>query len=161
MKNLKARGLKVLSPVLGKYFADFEISSGRGGYLTGTDGKKYLDFSTGIACTVTGHCHPKVTAAIKKQAANLLHICIGVAYYEPYVALAEELQKIAPFKDAMSFFCQSGSEAIEASIKLVKYATKKPGIIAFKGGFHGRTLGALSLTTSKMKYRDGYEPLLP
>jgi 4-aminobutyrate aminotransferase len=161
MNNLKQRGLKVMSPVLGKYFDDFEIKGGKNGYLIGLDGKKYLDFATGIACCVTGHCHPRVTAAIKQQAGTLLHTCIGVAYYEGYVKLAEELQKIAPMKDAQSFFCQSGSEAIEASLKLAKYATKKPGIIAFQGAFHGRTLGALSVTTSKMKYRDGYEPLLP
>jgi 4-aminobutyrate aminotransferase len=161
MSNLKERGLKVMSPVLGKYFDDFAIKGGMGSYLIGQDGKKYLDFATGIACCVIGHCHPKVSAAIKKQADTLLHTCIGVAYYEGYVRLAEELQKIAPMKNAQAFFCQSGSEAIEASLKLAKYATKKPGIIAFQGGFHGRTLGALSVTTSKMKYRDGYEPLLP
>lgn len=161
MKSLKQRGLKVLSPVLGKYFDDFEIKGGKGNYLFGLDGKKYLDFATGIACCIIGHAHPKVVAAIKKQSARLLHACIGVAYYEPYVELAEELQKIAPMKDALAFFCQSGSEAVEASIKLAKYVTKRPGLIAFQGGFHGRTLGALSLTTSKMKYRDGYEPLVP
>jgi 4-aminobutyrate aminotransferase len=161
MKSLKQRGEKVLSPVLGKYFDDFEVKAGKGGYLAGRDGKKYLDFATGIACCVTGHCHPKVVAAIKKQAENLIHTCIGVAYYEPYVKLAEELQKIAPMKKAQAFLCQSGTEAVEAALKLAKYATKKPGIIAFRGGFHGRTLGALSVTTSKMKYREGYEPLLP
>jgi len=150
-----------MSPVLGKYFDDFEIKGAKGGYLIGLDGRKYLDFATGIACCVIGHCHPKVSAAVKKQADTLLHTCIGVAYYEGYVKLAEELQKVAPLKDAQAFFCQSGSEAIESSLKLAKYATKKPGIIAFQGGFHGRTLGALSITTSKMKYRDGYEPLLP
>lgn len=161
MKNLKRRAHSVVSPVLGMYFDDFEIRGGKGGYLLGTDGKKYLDFATGIACCVTGHCHPKVVAAIKKQAQNLLHVCIGVAYYEPYVQLAEEIQKIAPMKKAQVFLCQSGTEAIEAAVKLAKYTTKKPGIVAFQGGFHGRTLGALSITTSKMKYRDGYEPLLP
>jgi len=161
MKNLKKRGEQVMSPVLGKYFNDFEVQSGKGGYLIGLDGKKYLDFATGIACCITGHCHPKVSAAIKKQADLLLHTCIGVAYYEPYVRLAEELAKIAPFPRAQSFFCQSGAEAIEAALKLAKYAAKKPGIIAFQGGFHGRTLGALSVTTSKLKYRAGYEPLLP
>jgi 4-aminobutyrate aminotransferase len=161
MKNLKQRAQSVVSPVLGMYFDDFEVTGGKGGYLFGTDGKKYLDFATGIACCITGHCHPKVVAAIKQQAEKLLHVCIGVAYYEPYVALAEELQKIAPMKKAQVFLCQSGTEAIEAAIKLAKYTTKKPGILAFQGGFHGRTLGALSITTSKMKYRDGYEPLLP
>ena len=161
MKNLKARGQIVLSPVLGKYFDDFEVGSGKGSYLFDVNGKKYLDFASGIACCVTGHCHPRVVAAAKKQTEKLIHTCIGVAYYEPYVKLAEELQKIAPMKKAQAFFCQSGSEAVEAAIKLAKYATKKPGILAFQGGFHGRTLGALSVTTSKMKYREGYEPLLP
>lgn len=161
MKNFKGRGASVLSPVLGKYFDDFEIKGGKGNYLIGTDGKKYLDFASGIACCATGHCHPQVVAAVKKQAGKLIHTCIGVAYYEPYVKLAEELQKIAPMENALSFFCQSGSEAVEAALKLAKYATKKSGIIAFQGAFHGRTLGALSVTTSKMKYRDGYEPLLP
>ncbi|MFH1387145.1 MAG: aminotransferase class III-fold pyridoxal phosphate-dependent enzyme [bacterium] len=161
MKNLKARGQKVLSPVLGKYFDDFEVASGKGSILSGLDGKKYLDFSSGIACTVTGHCHSKVVKAIKTQAEKLLHICIGVAYYEPYVELAEELQKISPIKGAQVFLCQSGSESVEAALKLAKYTTNRPGIIAIKGGFHGRTLGALSATTSKMKYRDHYEPLLP
>jgi 4-aminobutyrate aminotransferase len=160
MKNLKTRGQKVMSPVLGKYFDDFEISGGRGNSLFGLDGKKYLDFATGIACCIIGHSHPRVVAAIKKQAERLLHTCIGVAYYEPYVKLAEELAKISPIKNSQAFFCQSGSEAIESSIKLAKYTTKRPGIIAFQGGFHGRTMGALSLTTSKMKYREGYEPLL-
>ena len=152
--------MKVLSPVLGLYFQDFPIKSAKGMYVIGEDGKKYLDFSSGIASCSTGHCHPTVVAAATKQLKNLIHICIGVALYEPYVKLGEELQKILPLKDAMIFACQSGSEAIEAALKLAKYATKKPGIIAFKGAFHGRTLGALSITTSKMKYREGYEPLL-
>lgn len=161
MKSLKARAQKVVSPVLGMYFSGFEVSGGRAGYLLGRDGKKYLDFATGIACCVTGHCHPKVVSAIKSQAEKLLHTCIGIAYYEPYIRLAEELQKIAPIESGQAFLCQSGAEAVEAAIKLAKYVSQKPGIIAFQGGFHGRTLGALSVTTSKMKYRSGYEPLLP
>jgi 4-aminobutyrate aminotransferase len=161
MKNLLVRFKKVASPVLGRYFSDFAVDHGKGCYLFSTDGKKYLDFSSGIASCSTGHAHPKVVAAAIKQAKKLMHICIGVALYEPYIKLAEKLQKVVPMKNAQFFFCQSGSEAIEAALKLAKYATKKPGIIAIKGAFHGRTLGALSVTTSKMKYRDGYEPLLP
>ncbi|OGC05189.1 hypothetical protein A2276_04540 [candidate division WOR-1 bacterium RIFOXYA12_FULL_43_27] len=160
MPKLLEKFKKYTSPVLGRYFPDLEIKGGKGSYLIGMDGKKYLDFSTGIATTVVGHCHPKVAAAVSKQAKQLMHICIGVALYEPYIKLAEEISKIVPIKNAQSFFCQSGSEAVESAIKLAKYSTKKPGIIAFKGGFHGRTLGALSATTSKMKYRDGYDPLL-
>ncbi|MFH1684031.1 MAG: aminotransferase class III-fold pyridoxal phosphate-dependent enzyme [Candidatus Margulisiibacteriota bacterium] len=161
MKNLAKRGKKVLAPVLGRYFADFEVKKGKGCYLFGTDGKKYLDFSSGIAVCATGHAHPKVVSAARKQLENLIHICIGVANYDSYITLAEKLAKIVPIKNAQFFFCQSGSEAVEAAIKLAKYASKKPGLVALRGGFHGRTFGALSLTTSKMKYREGYEPLLP
>jgi len=160
MSKTLDRFKKVTSPVLGRYFEDFSIKSAKGCYLIGEDGKKYLDFSSGIATCSTGHCHKDVVAAVQKQIKNLIHICIGVALYEPYIKLSEELQKIVPMPDALSFFCQSGSEAVEAAIKLAKYASGKSGIIAFKGAFHGRTLGALSVTTSKLKYREGYEPLL-
>ncbi|MBI5700087.1 aminotransferase class III-fold pyridoxal phosphate-dependent enzyme [Candidatus Saganbacteria bacterium] len=161
MSEMLERFKTVLSPVLGRYFADFGVVSGKGCYLTGTDGRQYLDFSSGIAAASTGHCHPKVVKAAAEQLKKLIHICIGVALYEPYIKLGEELKKIAPFENAKIFCCQSGSEAVEAAIKLAKYTQNKPGIIAFEGAFHGRTLGALSITTSKMKYRDGYEPLLP
>ena len=161
MSKMLNRFKKATSPVLGRYFDDFPIKSAKGCYLIGEDGKKYLDFSSGIASCSTGHCHKDVVAAAQKQMKNLIHICIGVALYEPYIKLSEELQKVVPIPDALAFFCQSGSEAVEAAIKLAKYATGKPGIIAFQGAFHGRTLGALSVTTSKMKYRDKYEPLLP
>jgi 4-aminobutyrate aminotransferase len=161
MGKMSKRAKKYLSPVLGRYFADFEVSRGKGCYLFGTDGKKYLDFSSGIAVCSTGHTHPKIVTAAQKQVKRLIHICIGIANYEPYVALAEKLSKIVPIKNAQFFFCQSGAEAIEAAVKLAKYASKKPGLVAMRGAFHGRTLGALSLTTSKMKYREGYEPLLP
>ncbi|PIS29888.1 aspartate aminotransferase family protein [Candidatus Saganbacteria bacterium CG08_land_8_20_14_0_20_45_16] len=161
MKKLSQRAKKVLSPVLGRYFGDFEINKAAGMYLFGTDGKKYLDFSSGIAVCAIGHCHPQVVKAAEKQLKSLIHICIGIAGYESYIKLAEELQKIVPVSNAQFFFCQSGSEAVEAALKLARYATKKPGIIAMKGDFHGRTMGALSLTTSKMKYREGYEPLVP
>jgi len=161
MSKTYERFKKAASPVLGLYFGDFPIKAAKGCYLFGEDGKKYLDFSSGIATCSTGHCHPQVIAAAAKQMKKLVHICIGVALYEPYIKLAEEMKTIVPMKDAMSFFCQSGSEAVESALKLAKYASKKPGIIAFQGAFHGRTMGALSATTSKMKYRDGYEPLLP
>jgi len=152
---------KYTAPVLGLYFEDFEVVAGTGCYLYGTDGKKYLDFSSGIAVCSTGHCHPKVVKAVTQQLNKLIHVCIGVALYEPYIKLSKELAEIVPMPDAQVFLCQSGSEAVESAIKLAKYTTKKPGMIAFKGCFHGRTLGALSLTTSKMKYREGYEPLVP
>jgi len=161
MKNLAKRGKKVVSPVLGRYFPVFELEKGKGCYVYDTNGKKYLDFSSGIAVCGTGHAHPKVVAAAIKQTKKLIHICIGIANYESYIVLAEKLSKVVPIKNAQFFFCQSGSEAVEAAIKLAKYATKRKGLVAIQGAFHGRTLGALSLTTSKMKYRDGYEPLVP
>lgn len=159
--NLKDRADKVLSPVLGRYFADFEVASGKGSYLIGTDGKKYLDFATGIAVISVGHCNKAVTKAIIDQAKKLVHVCAGIAYYEPNIALAEKLQKIAPMKDSMTWFCQSGGEAIEASLKLARYVTKKPGLAALEGGFHGRSFGAMSITSSKDLYRKDYAPFLP
>jgi 4-aminobutyrate aminotransferase len=128
--------------------------------LNGVNGERYLDFSSGIGVVNTGHCHPKVVKAIQDQAAKLIHSCFAVAYYEPNIALAEMLaERFGPSLSSV-FFAQSGSEAMEAAIKLAKYVTQKNKIVAFKGGFHGRTLGALSLTTSKMKYRKGYDDLL-
>jgi 4-aminobutyrate aminotransferase len=153
------RSNKVISGVLGHY-TSLEVESGSGCYLLGKNGKRYLDFSSGIGVTSTGHCHPKVVNAIKTQAETLIHACIGVVYYESPLRLAESLLQKMPEINGKVFFTQSGSEAVEACIKLAKYVTKKQKIIAFKGGFHGRTLGALSLTTSKEKYRHGYEPLL-
>src|SRR3989339_1142387 len=149
------------SPVLGRYFEDFEVASGKGCYLYGTDGKEYLDFAAGIATCSTGHCHPKVVKAAIDQTKKLIHTSIGIALYEPYIALGKEIRSISPIPESQIFACQSGAEAVEASLKLAKYATENTGIIAFQGGFHGRTLGALSVTTSKLKYREKYEPLLP
>jgi 4-aminobutyrate aminotransferase len=159
-ESLESRAAKVLSPALSHY-TSLEIDKGRGAYLISNNGKKYLDFACGIAVTNLGHCHPKVVAAAVKQAETLIHACAGIVYYEANILLAEKLSKICPAGLNMSFFCQSGAEAVEGAIKLAKYVKNKPGIIAFEGSFHGRTLGALSITTSKLKYRDRYEPLLP
>jgi 4-aminobutyrate aminotransferase len=159
--NLKERADKVLSPVLARFFPDFEVARGKGAYLFDKEGKKYLDFATGIAALPLGHCPPKVIKAVMAQAKKLIHVCAGIAYYEANIALAEKLQKITPDGLDMVFFCQSGTEAVEAALKLAKYVSKKPGLICFKGSFHGRTLGALSITTSKERYQKGYAPLLP
>jgi predicted acetylornithine/succinylornithine family transaminase len=162
MKNMKlaARAAKVIAPVV-SHVTPLEIEKGRGAYLISYDGKKYLDFACGIAVTNVGHCHPKVIAAAVTQIEKLIHANGGIVYYEPNIALAEKLASIAPAGLNMTFFCQSGTEAIEGALKLAKYVKNKPGIITFQGSFHGRTLGALSVTTSKQKYRDRYEPLLP
>ncbi len=158
--SLESRAAKVLSPALSHY-TSLEIEKGRGVYLISKSGRKYLDFACGIAVTNLGHCHPKVVSAAVKQTKKLIHACAGIVYYEPNILLAEKLAKICPAGLNMSFFCQSGAEAVEGAIKLAKYVKNKPGLIAFEGSFHGRTLGALSITSSKQKYRDRYEPLLP
>ena len=157
--TLKQRSQNTLSAALGRYH-ECEFTKGEGYYLYTTNNKKLLDFSSGLAVTNTGHCHPEVVKAIQNQAATLIHACIGNGHYEPPVKLAELIQKkIGPTPYSI-FFSQSGSDANEAAIKLAKYVTNRQKLVAFTGGFHGRTLGALSLTTSKMSYRKGYDPLL-
>ncbi|MBG90590.1 MAG: aspartate aminotransferase family protein [Actinobacteria bacterium] len=154
-----------LPSVLGRYF-DLELVSGSGCYLTDRHGNQYLDFSSGIGVTSTGHCHPKVVQAIQSQAETLIHPCIAIGTSAPPLELSQKIETICrdafgPSQTYQSFFAQSGSEAVEAAIKLAKYVSKRSNIVAFSGGFHGRTYGALSLTTSKEKYREGYAPFLP
>lgn len=153
------RANHVLSPVL-SHATQLEIASGRGCYLTGTSGETVLDFSSGIAVASTGHCHPDVVAAIQKQSETLIHACAGVVYYSPNIALAEKLGLLLGPDLSSVFFTQSGTEANEAAIKLALYTSQKPQILAFKGGFHGRTLGSLSVTFSNPKYRSHYESFL-
>ena len=126
------------------------------------DGNVFLDCAAGIAVNATGHSHPDVVKAITEQAQRFLHMSGTDFYYEPQVKLAEELAAVAPIDGGVrSFFGNSGTEAIEACIKLARYATKRDNIIAFLGGFHGRTLGALSLTASKAIQRRGFGPMMP
>lgn len=158
-ESLKDRASKVFTTALGRY-SDLEIEKAKGVYLYGRNGKRYLDFSSGIATTNTGHCHPAVVRAVEKQIRKLIHICAGVAFYEPHIALAEELLRHSPEGLDRVFLCQSGSEAVEAALKLARYTTQKPGVLAFHGSFHGRTFGALSVTASKEKYTAPYKPLL-
>ena len=158
--TLQERSTSSLAKVLGRYH-HIEFVKGEGNELIDSNGKRYIDMSSGLAVCSTGHCHPKVADAIAEKARTLIHPCIGNGHYEPPVKLAETINALLSDKtDYAAFFSQSGSDANEAAIKLARYVTKRPNIVAFKGGFHGRTLGALSLTTSKMKYREGYEPLL-
>ena len=135
--------------------------SGRGATVEDVDGNTFLDFAAGIAVVSTGHCHPRVVEAIQKQAAELIHIS-GTDFFLPnIVELAERLSAIAPGKEPKKvFFGNSGAEAIEAAIKLARYSTGRDKIIAFHGCFHGRTLGALSLTASKAVQRKGFGTLL-
>jgi 4-aminobutyrate aminotransferase len=136
--------------------------SGRGIVVTDVDGNEFFDFSSGIAVTSTGHCHPEVVAAIQKQAAELIHMSGTDFYYESLVTLAERLSKIAPMAGPHKFYYgNSGTEAIECALKLARYHTKRQNIIAFYGAFHGRTMGALSLTASKPQQRRRFGPLVP
>ena len=135
---------------------------GRGVIVEDVDGNEFLDFTAGIAVTSTGHCHPKVVAAIQKQAAELIHMSGTDFYYEQLVTLAERLSLVAPMKGPHKiYYGNSGAEAIEAALKMARYHTKRQNIIAFYGAFHGRTMGALSLTASKPQQRRRFGPLVP
>ena len=153
-------GRRYLSPVLARYF-ERSWSHGDGHRLYDTDGRAYLDFATGIATTILGHRHPAVTAAIHAQADRLLHVMQGLGYTEPSSRLAERLVAALPAPLDTVFFANSGAEAIEGALKLVRRASGRPAIIGFEGAFHGRTFGALSATTSSPNYQAGHGPLLP
>jgi 4-aminobutyrate aminotransferase len=149
-----------LTPVLGRYFQR-SWSHGAGHRLYDTDGKAYLDFANGIAVTALGHAHPRVTAAIHGQVDRLIGPVSALGFAEPISRLAVELAATFPEPLDSVMFLNSGSEAIDGALKLARRVTGRPGIIAFRGGFHGRTFGATSVTTSNLNYRTGYEPLLP
>ena len=149
-----------MSPILGRYY-ERSWSHGEGHTLYDSAGRGFLDFACGIATTSLGHHHPAVTQAIKDQADKLLHICNALGYLEPVARLATMLADACPDPLDTVFFCNSGAEAIESALKLARRVTKRPGIIAFRGAFHGRTFGAASVTSSSINYRLGYEPLLP
>src|SRR3984893_18422505 len=150
----------ILSP---SYTRDYPLVAkrGRGALIEDLDGNTFLDFAAGIAVVATGHCHPEVVAAIQKQAAELIHMSGTDFYYPSLVELAQRLAAIAPGKSPKRvYFGNSGAEAIEAAIKLAKYHTKRDKLIAFHGAFHGRTMGALSLTASRAVQRKGFGTLL-
>lgn len=136
--------------------------SGRGCRVTDVDGNEFLDFSAGIAVTSTGHCHPEVVAAIQRQAAQLIHISGTDFYNEPLTQLAERLSAVAPMRGPHRvFYGNSGAEAVECALKLARYHTGRQHVIAFLGAFHGRTMGALSLTASKPQQKRRFAPMVP
>jgi 4-aminobutyrate aminotransferase len=138
------------------------IERGSGAMVEDVDGNVFLDCTAGIAVNATGHAHPEIVKAIADQAQKFLHMSGTDFYYEPQVRLAEEIARIVPIQGgARSFFGNSGAEAIEACLKLARYVTGRLGIIAFLGGFHGRTMGALALTASKSVQRRGFGPMMP
>ena len=160
-KALIERDAKVVST---SYTRDYPLvmARGEGAAVEDVDGNVFLDCAAGIAVTATGHSHPDVVRAIVDQAQKFLHMSGTDFYYEPQVRLGEELSAIAPMKGPhRSFFGNSGTEANEAALKLAKYYTKRHNVIAFFGGFHGRSMGSLSLTASKITQRKGFGPLMP
>ena len=138
---------------------DLEVASGKGCWITTTDGVEYLDFTAGIAVASTGHCHPKVTAAIVEQAGRFIHAQVNCYRHDLLDPLAERLAEITPASIETFFYANSGAEITEAAVKLAKQATGRPHVIVFSGSFHGRTHLTMAMTTSKTGYRGGYAPL--
>jgi 4-aminobutyrate aminotransferase len=160
-KRVLAGDDKYISP---SYTRSYPLvaKSGKGVVVTDVDGNEFFDFSAGIAVTSTGHCHPDVVAAIQKQAGELIHMSGTDFYYENMIELAERLSKIAPMPGPHRiYYGNSGTEAVEAALKLSRYHTKRQNVIAFFGAFHGRTMGALSLTASKPQQKRRFAPLVP
>jgi 4-aminobutyrate aminotransferase len=160
-KRILAGDEKYVSP---SYTRSYPLVAkrGRGIVVEDVDGNEFFDFSAGIAVTSTGHCHPDVVAAIQKQAGELIHMSGTDFYYESLVTLAERLSKIAPMPGPHKiYYGNSGAEAVEGALKLSRYHTKRQQVIAFFGAFHGRTMGALSLTASKPQQKRRFSPLVP
>jgi len=157
-------GLKNYMPHLTKavpHLLDSIIIRGEGPYVWDNNDKRYLDFTSGIGVTNTGHCHPKVVAAIQEQAGLLLHTHQNTAFHAPMLRVMDGLRSVVPSQLDTFFFANSGAEAVESAVKLARQATKRPNIIVFQRGFHGRTIGTMSLTSSKTIYRAGFQPLMP
>jgi len=148
-----------LSPLL-KQATSVIADRGEGVYLYDEDGRRYLDFTAGIGVTSTGHCHPRVVAAAQEQLAKLIHGQYTTVLHRPLLTLAERLGEVLPDGLDSVFFANSGSEAVEAALRLARHATGRANIVVFHGSFHGRTMGAASMTTSGTKFRAGFAPLM-
>lgn len=149
-----------LSPVL-KQATPVVVDHAEGVWIFGEDGRSYLDFTSGIGVTSTGHCHPDVVAAARKQIGSVIHAQYTTVMHRPLLELTEKLGSVLPEELDSVFYANSGSEAVEAAIRLARMATGRPNLIAFQGGFHGRTVAAASLTTAASKFRSGYSPIMP
>jgi 4-aminobutyrate aminotransferase len=155
------RDRRVVSPSYTRRYP-LVVRQGQGAIVEDVDGNRFLDFTAGIAVVATGHCHPKVVEAIQLQSARLIHMSGTDFYYEGMADLAEKIASLAPGGGAWKvYFGNSGTEAVEAAIKLARYATGREKFISFFGGFHGRTLGSLSLTASRQIQKKGFGTLLP
>ncbi len=148
-----------MTPAWSRIF-NFVADRAEGSYIYADDGRKLLDFTSGIGVTNTGHCHPKVVEAIQAQAANFIHAQANIVIHKPMLQLIEELRRIVPPSIDSFYFANSGAEALENAIKIAKAATGRPNVIVFNGSFHGRTHATMSLTTSKTIYRAGFAPLM-
>lgn len=158
-REMIERDRKVISPSYPRSYP-FVMDHGKGSEVWDVDGNRFLDFMGGIAVVATGYSHPQVVKAIQEQAEKFVHISSDF-YHENWIRLGEKLNKIAPFEeDALSFMTNSGTEAVEAAIKLARYHTKRSNFIGFTGAFHGRTMGAVTFTASKAKYHSGFYPLM-
>src|SRR5215212_1598816 len=159
--EMLARDKRYVSPSYTPVYPLF-VERGSGAVIQDVDGNLFLDFTAGIAVTSTGHCHPKVVAAIQDQAAKLIHMSGTDFYYTPQIDLAQRLAEVAPGDSPKRvFFTNSGAEALEAALKLARWHTGRPRALAFFGAFHGRTYGAMSLSGSKLVHRRGFSPLVP
>ncbi|WP_405182191.1 aminotransferase class III-fold pyridoxal phosphate-dependent enzyme [Nocardia sp. NBC_01377] len=148
-----------LSPVL-KQATPVVVDHGAGCYLYSTDGTRYLDFTAGIGVTSTGHCHPHVVAAAQAQVAKLIHGQYTTVMHQPLLELTERLGTVLPEGLDSVFYANSGSEAVEAALRLARQATGRPNIVVFHGGFHGRTVAAATMTTSGTRFSAGFSPLM-
>lgn len=157
MFNIQDSGL---SNVL-THSTDIVADHAEGVYIYDSNGTEYLDFTSGIGVTSTGHCHPKVVSAIKKQAESLIFGQLNIVVHKPVLELIDKLKNIVPSGLDRFFFSNSGAEAVEAAVKLAKRATGRSNIVVFQGSFHGRTHLTMSMTTSKTVYRAQYQPLVP
>lgn len=159
MTDLQNRFNDIIAPVIA-YDNDIEITEAKGSWLTAADGRQFLDFACGIATTNLGHRPDDVVAAAQNQLNRVWHAG-GSFLYSSIVEAAERIVSVAPDGIDKMLFMNSGAEAVEASIKLARKVSGRQGVITFRGGFHGRTMGSVTYTTSKAKYRQGYHPLLP
>jgi 4-aminobutyrate aminotransferase len=150
--------LSHISPVWGRV-TDLVIERGEGSYVYSVEGKQYLDFTSGIGVTNTGHSHPQVVKAIQEQAAKIMHAQVNCYFHEPLIRLSHALNEITPPHLDSFFFSNSGAEAVEASVKLARHHTGRTNIIVFQGSFHGRTAQTMAMTTAKTVYRVDYQPL--
>lgn len=146
-------------PAVWSRITNLVVERGEGSWLITTDGERYLDYSSGIGVTSTGHAHPRVAAAIAEQASRLIHGQQNIVYHEPGLRLHDRLSRVLPGGPWSVFLSNSGAEAIEAAVKLARVATGRPAVIAFRYGFHGRTGQAMALTAAKDVYRGAFEPL--